>query len=85
MEETVNILTPTLQYGFAGFSLILVGIIVWLIKRLLGVLEANNQIIADNTTAIRDIATTTSDEMKLVRSLHDKILARPCIAKKETT
>ncbi len=83
MEETINIFTPTLQYGFAGFSLLLTAIIVWLIRRLLAVLDANNQIIADNTSAIRDIATTTSDEMRLVRSLHDKILARPCIAGEE--
>jgi len=41
MEEAL--MSPVIQYGFAGFSLVLVGVIVWLIKQLLAVLKENTQ------------------------------------------
>lgn len=79
-----NIITqPIVQYGFLGFSAVLLGIVVWLIRKLLAVLEANNAIIAANTEAIRDLTGMTSDLLKLTRSLHDKMISRPCIAARE--
>ena len=83
MEETTNLFTPLLQYGFAGFSLILVAIIVWLIRRLLAVLDQTNSIIAQNTSAVRDVSRATTEETAIVRQLYDKMLARPCIAREE--
>lgn len=81
-----NLITqPIVQYGFLGFSAVLLGVVVWLIQRLLAVLEANNRIIAANTEAIRDLNNMTSDLLKLDRSLHDKIISRPCIAARELT
>ena len=75
---------PVIQYGFLGFSAVLLGVVIWLIKKLLGVLEANNRIIAANTEAIRDLSTMTRDLLKINRSLHDKVISRPCIAERET-
>jgi len=74
------IVQPIIQYGFLGFSAVLLGVIIWLIRRLLEVLEANNRIIAANTEAIRDLNNMTGDLLKLNRSLHDKLISRPCIA-----
>ena len=74
---------PVVQYGFLGFSVVLLGVVIWLIRKLLDVLEANNQIIAANTEAIRELTSTTCDLLKLNRSLHDKIISRPCIAREE--
>ena len=74
---------PVIQYGFLGFSAVLLGVVIWLIKKLLGVLEANNQIITANTEAIRDLTHMTSDLLKIDRSLHDKVISRPCIAERE--
>ncbi len=76
-------LQPVVQYGFLGFSVVLLGVVIWLIRKLLDVLEANNRIIAANTEAIRDLTNTTSDLLNLNRSLHDKIISRPCIAREE--
>ena len=75
---------PVIQYGFLGFSGVLLGVVIWLIKKLLGVLEANSRIIAANTEAIRDLSQMTRDLLKVNRSLHDKIISRPCIAERET-
>ena len=74
---------PVVQYGFLGFSVVLLGVVIWLIRKLLDVLAANNKIIAANTAAIRDLMSTTADLLKLNRSLHDKIISRPCIAREE--
>ena len=86
---------PGVQYGFLGFSVVLLAVVIWLIRKLLDVLEANNQIIAANTEAIsalrsatqstsRDLTSMTADLLKLNRSLHDKIISRPCIAREES-
>ena len=74
---------PIVQYGFLGFSAVLLGVVIWLIKKLLGVLERNSEVIARNTEAIRDLTSMTCDLLKLNRSLHDKIISRPCIASQE--
>ncbi len=74
---------PVIQYGFLGFSAVLLGLVIWLIRKLLSVLEANTRVIEENTAAIRDLTSMTSDLLKLNRSLHDKLISRPCIAHKE--
>jgi hypothetical protein len=74
---------PVVQFGFIGFSAVLLGLVIWMIKRLLSVLLANTRVIEANTGAIRDLTSMTSDLLKLDRSLHDKLISRPCIAQKE--
>ncbi len=61
METTELLLQPVVQYGFLGFSVVLLGVVIWLIKRLLAVLDANNRIIAANTEAINDLTRMTGD------------------------
>jgi len=77
------VIQPIIQYGFLGFSAVLLGVVIWLIQKLLGLLAANNRVITANTEAIRSLTFQTCDLLKLTRSLHDKLLARPCIAEKE--
>ena len=77
------IIQPVIQYGFLGFSAVLLCIVIWLIRRLLDVLSASNQIIAANTEAICDLRDMTADLLKLNRSVHDKLISRPCIAASE--
>ena len=76
-------LQPIVQYGFLGFSGVLLGVVIWLITRLLSVLEASNQVVIANTAAIQQLIEMTSDLLELNRSLHDKIISRPCIAREE--
>jgi hypothetical protein len=53
-----QLLTPEMQYGFAALCVMLIGVIVWLIKRnpsgkeLLEVLSGTNDVIKANTAAI---------------------------------
>ena len=39
------VLQPLTQYGFLGLSAVLLALVVWLIKRLLAVLDANTRVI----------------------------------------
>lgn len=82
-QETTWLLTPVIQMGFAAFSAILLGVIIWLIKALLGILSKTNEIIAANTEAIKSVNETTETELTLMRDLYNKVISRPCIAERE--
>jgi hypothetical protein len=81
--EASFLIDPILQYGFAGMCAVLLVIIVWLIWNLMKLLEKTNQIINANTQAICQGDLHSIEALKLLRETHDKIIARPCIAKKE--
>jgi len=79
LMSSESILSPIMQFGFAGFSGVLLVILVWLINKLLGVLERNNQIISDNTNAINTLITNEQQNATTLADLRDKVLQRPCI------
>lgn len=83
MEASKLFLEPVVQYGFLGFSIVLLAMVIWLTHRLVGLVEQNNRIVAANTEAIRDLTKLTNDLLKLNRSVHDKLISRPCIAPHE--
>lgn len=80
-NETAVIMSPIIQYGFAGFSLILLAVLVWLIRELLIVLKANNRVIAENTQAIKSVDKNTTATFDIMVEIKDELLKRPCIAK----
>lgn len=74
---------PVIQYGFAGLCLILLGVLVWLIRRLLDLLDKTGRIIQANTDIIGDVSAQTSEVLGEIRAMNNKLLARPCIARRE--
>jgi len=80
MEEIVKLGSPLIQFGFAGFCLLLLGIVVWLITRLLAVIKENNAIIARNTEAVTNIVAAIGEQTALMRSTREELLKRPCMA-----
>jgi len=80
-NETSVIMSPLIQYGFAGFSLILLGVLIWLIRELLSVLKENNRVIAENTQAIKSVDKNTTNTFAIMVEIKDELLKRPCIAK----
>lgn len=90
MENMSPMLTPIVQYGFAGLCAILLAIIVWLIKQLLRVLSQTNRALRDvheaiaaTTNAIVTLSERTGDELKLLRELEKQLLSRPCLSSRE--
>lgn len=75
-----------IQYGFAGLSVILLAVVIWLIKQLLQVLCEHKDVIKESTKAIVEVkhALTmlngkTSDELGILREIHDKLLSKRVI------
>jgi hypothetical protein len=73
-------LGPVLQWGFAGFSLLLLAVVVWLIRQLLKVLVRNNKVIQANTGVIRSVREDSKQiraDLQIIRHVLD---GRPCVA-----
>lgn len=63
MTEKLPLLSPIMQYGFAGTTAVLLGIICWMIDRtdqrfdkVIEMQKATNQVIERNTAAIASLA-----------------------------
>jgi len=83
MDVNDILLQPLAQFGFAGFSAVLLGMVIWLTRRLLEALDRNSNVIAQNTAALQTLTSTVTELMALNRAIHDKIISRPCIAREE--
>ena len=84
MQDSVQILmSPIIQCGFAGLSVILLVFLAWLVKRLIALLEKTTVIIKDNTDIISSLKEESGEVKEIVVGLKDRLLARPCIAKGE--
>jgi hypothetical protein len=55
--------------GLLGLGCLLLIVVVWLVHRLLAVIDRSNRIIAANTHALEDLATVAREQMKLTRWL----------------
>jgi len=76
-----TVMQPVMQFGFAGLSAVLLVILVWLIRELLGVLKENNRVIATNTAAITAVDARAKDTLGVTIELKDELYRRPCIAR----
>jgi len=74
------LIQPVVQYGFLGFSAVLLAVVVWLVRRMLAVLEQNNRVIEAMIDAVQRQTAATEELSRAHRELRDKIIARPCIA-----
>jgi len=81
---------PLVQYGFAGITVVLLVFLFWLIRKLIGLLEANQKIIAENTAAFNSLVDKSDNHLKLAeqqlklqREISNMLLQRPCIAGRE--
>lgn len=72
-----------IQYGFAGMCLILLAMLFWIVKALVKLLEANQVVISKNNQVMASLDDHIREDIKLNRSIFNKLLARPCIAKNE--
>jgi F0F1-type ATP synthase membrane subunit b/b' len=75
------LMEPTLQWGFAGFCLLLLGVVVWLIKQLLRALDKNQDVINKNTQAVQEVTNLSRENRELQIEVKDKLLSRPCLLK----
>jgi hypothetical protein len=74
-------LSPIVQYGFAGFCAVLLGIVVWLMNRVMQLIEQNNKVVSDNTAVMIKIHEQSDKTKEAVWEMREEFLRRPCIAK----
>jgi len=77
------IFAPYIQMGFAGFACMLTAIIVWLVRRLIDVINQNNAVISGNTDAIRQLREVNDDQKVLMQEIRDQLFQRPCLLQEE--
>jgi hypothetical protein len=83
MELDAAILgSKVIQLGFAGLSIILLSIIVWLIKRLLDVLDKNTCAFCANTEAINNNTKMITEQKEISIEMKDLLLSKPCISER---
>jgi len=78
-----ELLSPMIQYGFAGFAVLQLGVIIWTIKKLVSVLEQNSRVIEANTNAINQVSGKSGVAIRIMEDIRRKLLSRPCIARGE--
>jgi hypothetical protein len=76
MEALMN---PIIQGGFAGMCAILLGILFWVIRKLLDVLKSNTDAFNANTAAINTLNVNMSEQRIQVTKLTDELYQRPCL------
>ena len=77
-ETLVTLLSPVLQWGFAGFALILLGVLVWTIQQLLGALRSTDDVVANNTQALDRQTSLVQEVRRTTTDLRDRVLAFDC-------
>jgi deoxyinosine 3'endonuclease (endonuclease V) len=88
------IMSPIFQFGAAGFAAVLLALMVigvkWGVAKLLEAQERTlsssqqmTAVVERNTETIRTLLDKERKDSELLRSLHDKLISRPCIAKGE--
>lgn len=72
------IMLPILQYGFAGFSLVLLGLLVWLVRQLIILQKHDTEVIAGNTQVVSGLTKAVESVLALQRETRDSIKAGRC-------
>lgn len=69
-DKGVSLMQPIMQYGFAGLTIILLGIVVWMIDcnnrdrmNAAEVIKETNQVIERNTGAIQELSRIVHDKL----------------------
>jgi len=78
-----SIFEPIVQYGFAGMAAVQLGVIVWMHSRTAAQYDKSVEAQIKLAEALQSLSESTKDDTHATRKLHEKMLARPCIAQGE--
>lgn len=74
-----TILSPIMQMGFAGFSAVLLVVVVWAMKALITIQKETTEVIAQNTLMIQEMRKETKEQTEIIRTLREDFMRRPCM------
>jgi len=72
-----------MQYGFAGFAFILLGIVVWMFKEVSKVVQENTKVITQFLDIVNEVRTSVNTNHTLLTTIHNILLGRRCVAERE--
>ena len=81
MENNI-LATPVIQYGFAGFCIVLLAINVWLMNKFCLLLKDVTNVLSKNNDLIETLNKTGNEHKNLLINIKDCLLSRPCIHEK---
>jgi hypothetical protein len=70
---------PLIQTGFFGVCLLLLGIIYWLIQRLLDLTERNTAAFTKNSDVISQLEVNAKERKDILNDIKAALLSRPCM------
>jgi hypothetical protein len=73
VDTIQSVMSPMIQYGFAGMSFVLLAVLWWTIRRLLDVLSRN-------TAVIEESSRTSAEVLRVVSQFREELMRRPCLA-----
>ena len=78
---TSAIMTPIIQWGFAGFCAVLLGVIVWQIKNdredrneTNELFRRSTEVISENTATISELSQKLSEDHKTLGDIRDRVM-----------
>lgn len=75
----ITLMSPYIQFGFAGFAFVMLGVVVWMIRNLLKVMRETNTVIGGNTEIIGAVHSSMDETKLLAVEIKDRQLSRPCM------
>ncbi len=94
MEPTSSIMQPIAQFGFAGVSAVLLGILIWVVKLFIAAMQSHHTAVVELTKstmselhnntvqfthAFESANMARSQQLKVLEALHDRLVERPCL------
>ena len=78
------LLQPFIQWGFAGFAFLQLAFIAWQAKNQSRLQGQTNKVIAGNTGAVNRMHDGAERQERILGSMRDLLLTRPCFKRGET-
>ena len=80
MEKLLRLYEPLIQFGFAGFSMALLGLLTWTFYKLSTLYEKSIAISCDTNSILEELVKNTKDLKNSQDRLTMEMYKRPCIA-----
>jgi hypothetical protein len=65
-----------IQYGFAGFAFVLLGVVVWMFRVVTSVVDENTKVITQFVDMVKELRTTVGENKSLLDRIHNLMLRR---------
>lgn len=76
--EINPMLTPIVQYGFAGICAVLLGMQFWLMRVVVEVVKRNTVAITKNTNALLQVTERVNENREVMQQVRDRMISGRC-------